>query len=475
MKKSEKRNDEYHSKKNLESKKTSISQNISKKNRHEFKKTNPFFIIDKNSIKEMEDGSDNIELILNFCEKSPKILTEAVEELRVGSLEEIKGEITFKFPQKYIDLIAQRRREGIIKKLVLIKKNKKEIIDLTSLEKELKSNCEKSSVEKPSRVEIDQNNKYQQVLCIIQDFPGIEKKEHAFLTFIDENIENVSYPMSYPLNDKKIIQLYHFTPWNIDKEKFNDILQHQRLVVYVKSNNNARIYLTKDCQKNIMENKISGFVVPYYATKEQLKKAFPEDSISGEKAFLIININEMQTFSLEQYNSAYKMSLVALTYEQEIGNNYLLPGGVFYSTNPNLPTTNVNTIGTKHDDGLISLFFFLTSKGLENIENGKKIIQLEVINSHTISQAQNWHDIINESKLVILQEKGGNQNLLIHEKFLKESLFWQKKLEKDLLSPIAVHDGDKFIPYLSNVNLRFINQAEYENIVLFIEKLIERR
>ena len=190
------------------------------------KKENRFFIIDEESIKKIEEGKEDIELILDSrkCPLLSDVTMQALQDGTLGSYEEKPvGEITFKFPKRYAGLIALRQKEGKLKKIILFKSGGGQIIVQTS---------PKQNSSKPKLIPSQENIKYKQVCCIISDyFPEVKQGEVAFLVYIDEDVAGFSDVST----NKKCALLYHLTPWNINEEKLKEILKSQRLAIIIKS------------------------------------------------------------------------------------------------------------------------------------------------------------------------------------------------------------------------------------------------
>jgi hypothetical protein len=117
-------------------------------------------------------------------------------------------------------------------------------------------------------------------------------------------------------------------------------------------------------------------------------------------------------------------------------------------------------------------FFFLTENGLNRLGLDCHIIQLEAINNHTITQPQDWKNIVTQYRLVAFQENGKEKNLFVHESILKQRPEWHSILQKNCTPPLAIKEGDKFILYCPNVRLHFINQSSYDKLRIRIEEII---
>lgn len=105
-----------------------------KKPQFKAKNEMPFFIMDEESINKLEEGKAHVELILDSRNDNwiSDNTLKALQKDRLGSYEEKPaGEITLKFPEKYLDLITRRQKERKLPTIVLIKQDSKRLIPPT--------------------------------------------------------------------------------------------------------------------------------------------------------------------------------------------------------------------------------------------------------------------------------------------------------------------------------------------------------
>ena len=402
----------------------------SMKSHHGFGSTQNFFFIDKESIKQLEDGQDNVELVLDFRKDNllSKETQEALEENRFGSYKNKGGKNEFNFPKKYLNLIEKRQRDGKLTKIVLLKTNEKQIIDVDP-----EDLLEESKDSKEGLSSFIQDEKYLQVLCdITHCFPGLKKGQEAYLTYVNEEVALLN-------NEKKVMLLNHFTPWNMDEKAFEEILKSERLVVFVTcSEEDTIIYITKKCAKKLIRQGGVVFCYPHYVPskslekadhmdfelKERLKKS-PETGAIG----VFAHTRPLEGFSQEQYASICKAGASILSCKDQLGGSEnLLVGGMFVATNEKM-NTPIRAIKLHPDPNQCIQYFYISETELDNLETNSNILKIKPIDMEDQS-IQKWKKIVDESRLIAITKDEQGGKLLIHQDILEERPFLAQMLHK---------------------------------------------
>lgn len=103
-----------------------------KKNNAKVIRLNEAFIISQESRSKIEAGTLEGELVLDIInDLSTEEMQQGVKDQIIGVFTEEFGNITFKFPSKYSQLIDRLIREGLLNVIVLSKSGFKRFIDLT--------------------------------------------------------------------------------------------------------------------------------------------------------------------------------------------------------------------------------------------------------------------------------------------------------------------------------------------------------
>jgi len=106
-----------------------------KKNKVKVIRMNEAFIISQESSRNLEAGTLEGELVLDILnDLSAEEMQQGVKEQTIGIFTEELGNITFKFPPKYSQLIDRLIKEGLLDIIILSKSSSNRIIDLRSPE-----------------------------------------------------------------------------------------------------------------------------------------------------------------------------------------------------------------------------------------------------------------------------------------------------------------------------------------------------
>jgi hypothetical protein len=433
-----------------------------------------FFTIDSDSLKQLEEGKENTELILDLRKSklsSDEILKD-LEKQRIGTIKNLTDPIPiFKFPEKYSHLIEQRRKEGKLQRIVLIREGDRQIIALSSEQKEPPTKSSSNIKNKNSQFI---KNKNDQIFCVISKyFPGCQKEEIALLTYIDE-IGDISGS-----NHKKVAVLRHFTPWTLSEEKAQQIITSQKLVVFVISPKGHYLYLAKDCKKDLQTQNVVAFSCYCYVPQESLENLFPEEDSSKQQPAIYTTMDKVQAFDEKQYAVAKKMSSIVLTAQLELGRENILLGGVFTASDQRMNASKINTVKIKLENGRSASYFYLSQKGLPRLGVSSRIIQIEALNEKNIGSIENWKRIIAESRLTLIKDEPEGATILLHKEIIEDKPQWQQMLKNNSITPLAIRENDKFILYELDISMRFINEDVYEYILTpissYIQKLLEQK
>ena len=447
-------------------KKIEIEESIAAmKSHHGFRSMQEIFFIDEKSIKQLEAGSDNIELILDFRKNNliSQGNLQAFNDGKFGYCNKENGTNEFKFSKEYIDLIQRCHREGKISKIILLRMSGREVIDVETGEdffEESKKNINSLIVD----------DEHQHVCCEITPyFPGLKEGEKAFFVYLDNRSALLD-------NDKslRIMPLLHFTPWRVNEDLLKEILHFQSLAVYVTSpEEKTAVYVTKKGAKRVIKEGIGGFCYQTYLPPEVFEGSDSEFKkelkSSPQNGVILIFAHErpIQIFSEEQYVSICKISNEIIHCTNQLGGNQNLDVGGIFSTLDDKVKKALSTMVIRNEKHILE-YFYTSETQLASLEISSNILIAKAINKKNIDSIQKWEKIIDDSRLIVIFKDENKNKLMLSHHALKE-----KQMQNN--SILIIEEENKYFIHRLSISYVPMEQENYEKICKKLDIYIRKQ
>ena len=177
---------------------------------------------------------------------------------------------------------------------------------------------------------------------------------------------------------------------------------------------------------------------------------------------------------MEQYECISKISSTILACQQQLGgNDNILLGGLFSSSNRKVPKHEIFSFRFQITSSAVLSYYYLSEIELKRLGIDSSIVQIKPINENSFSSIEEWENIIAESRLVGIISDGKNEQLLMHHWILDSKPEWIQMLNENDVIPIVIEDNNKFLIYHPDILLENINQEKYNQLVDRINPNVE--